>query len=93
MQPDVMLTCPLPVIVLTKSCPRTALFHNSTCASGASTAADGRSVLVGDAPGQVGHTMDVVDAILHSRGFTFSDVTRAIAYFKHPDDTPSFDAW
>ena len=59
----------------------------------ASIAADGSSVWVGDAPRQVAHTMEVVDSILRSRGFTFADVTRAIAYFKHPDDTPAFDAW
>ena len=59
----------------------------------ASIAVDGSSVWVGDAPRQVAHTMEVVDAILRSRGFTFADVTRAIAYFKHPDDAPAFDAW
>jgi len=59
----------------------------------ASIAADGRSVRVGDAPGQVARTMDVVGAILRSRGFAFSDVTRAIAYFKHPDDAAAFDTW
>jgi hypothetical protein len=37
--------------------------------------------------------MDMAGAILRSRGFAFSDVTRAIAYFEHPDDAPSFDAW
>jgi enamine deaminase RidA (YjgF/YER057c/UK114 family) len=59
----------------------------------ASIAPDGRSVWVGDAPRQVALTMDVVEAILRSRGFAFADVTRAIAYFKHPRDTPAFDAW
>ena len=59
----------------------------------ASIAADGRSVWIGDAPRQVALTMEVVEAILRSRDFTFADVNRAIAYFKNPGDMPAFDAW
>jgi hypothetical protein len=37
--------------------------------------------------------MEVVEAILESRGFGFSDITRATAYFKHSVDIPAFAAW
>jgi hypothetical protein len=37
--------------------------------------------------------MEVANAILISRGFNFSDVTRATAYFKNIQDAPAFDAW
>ena len=37
--------------------------------------------------------MQVIDAILRSRGFTFTDLTRATAYFKHSSDVPAFTAW
>jgi hypothetical protein len=30
---------------------------------------------------------------LASRGFNFSDVTRATAYFKNLQDAPAFDFW
>ncbi|MCP4375694.1 MAG: hypothetical protein GY794_05905 [bacterium] len=42
----------------------------------------GETVYQDDVPGQVDLTMRVVDAILEQRGMTWSDVTRAIAYFK-----------
>ncbi len=42
---------------------------------------------------QIDLTLQVVEAILVSRGFRFSDVTRATAYFKHLSDIPKFDAW
>ena len=38
-------------------------------------------------------TMEVVEAILASRGFDFSDITRATAYFKNRADMPEFPAW
>ena len=37
--------------------------------------------------------MDVVAAILRSRGFTFSDLARATAYFRHPADAGVFAEW
>ena len=37
--------------------------------------------------------MEVVEAILHSRGFNFSDVTRATAYFKNRADGRVFTEW
>ena len=90
------LQCPAPVYgsSFSRATEIASLNGRRLAVSGtASIAADGSSVWVGDAPRQVACTMDVVEAILRSRGFTFADVTRAIAYFKHPDDTPAFDAW
>ena len=37
--------------------------------------------------------MEVVKAILASRGFGFADITRATAYFKNRADMPAFAAW
>ncbi len=59
----------------------------------ASIALEGRTLWPGDARRQVGLTMGVVEAILHSRGFTLSDLTRATAYFKHPADLRTFSDW
>jgi hypothetical protein len=38
-------------------------------------------------------TMEVVESILASRGFAFSDITRATAYFKNRADMPALAAW
>ena len=59
----------------------------------ASLAPDGRTIAQGDARQQVALTMEVVEAILRSRGFTFVDLTRATAYFKHRSDVRAFRAW
>jgi enamine deaminase RidA (YjgF/YER057c/UK114 family) len=59
----------------------------------ASIAPDGRTAHVGDARRQIELTMEVVGAILRSRGQTFADVTRAVAYFKSPADFPLFAEW
>jgi hypothetical protein len=37
--------------------------------------------------------MDVVDAILRSRGYTYANLTRATAYFRHSTDAPLFAEW
>lgn len=90
------LQCPAPAYgsAFSRAAEIVSLQGRSLMVSGtASIAADGSSAWVGDAPRQVAHTMEVVDAILRSRGFAFADVTRAVAYFKHPDDAPAFDAW
>jgi enamine deaminase RidA (YjgF/YER057c/UK114 family) len=42
----------------------------------------GKTVYLDDVPGQIDLTMRVVHAILAQRNMTWSDVTRAIAYFK-----------
>lgn len=59
----------------------------------ASIAPDGSSARPNDLRGQIDLTMDVVLAILKSRGLSFADVTRAVTYFKRISDAPAFDAW
>lgn len=59
----------------------------------ASIAPEGRTLWVGDMRQQVDQTMNVVEAILRSRGMTFEDLTRATAYFKNPADAGMFAAW
>jgi len=53
----------------------------------------GKSMHPGDVMAQIELTMKVVNGILHSRGMTYADVTRATAYFKHPADAPAFAEW
>lgn len=68
--------------------------HRHLLISGtASIASDGHTAHVGDARRQVDLTMEVMRAILESRGQTFADVTRAVAYFKSPADYPLFAEW
>ncbi len=69
--------------------PRRHLYVSGT----ASIAPDGASVGDGDVDGQIRLTMDVVAAILRSRGMDWEDVTRAIAYFKDPRDAPRLEAY
>jgi enamine deaminase RidA (YjgF/YER057c/UK114 family) len=59
----------------------------------ASIAPGGKTLWVGDVCEQVELTMDVVEAILRSRGFEFADLTRATAYFRHPPDAGVFAEW
>ena len=59
----------------------------------ASIAPGGKTLWVGDVCRQVELTMDVVEAILRSRGFTFANLTRATAYFRHATDAGVFGAW
>jgi enamine deaminase RidA (YjgF/YER057c/UK114 family) len=59
----------------------------------ASIGPDGRSLHTDDLHGQIGLSMKVVQEILASRRFNFSDVTRATAYFKNIQDAPAFDLW
>jgi enamine deaminase RidA (YjgF/YER057c/UK114 family) len=54
---------------------------------------DGKTAWVGDAPKQIELTMDVVAAILRSRGMDYRHITRAIAYFQSRAFQPDFDAW
>jgi len=54
---------------------------------------DGRTAWVGDIEKQVALTMEVIAAILQSRGMDYRDVTRATAYFKAPEFMPAFEAW
>jgi enamine deaminase RidA (YjgF/YER057c/UK114 family) len=59
----------------------------------ASIAPGGETLWLGDVRKQVELTMDVVDAMLRSRGFTFADLTRATAYFRHATDAGVFAEW
>ncbi len=59
----------------------------------ASIAPGGRTLWPGNVDQQIDLTMEVVEAILVSRGFEFSDITRATAYFKNRADIPAFAAW
>ncbi|RME92422.1 MAG: hypothetical protein D6766_10125 [Verrucomicrobia bacterium] len=53
----------------------------------------GATAHVGDVEAQVATTMEVVHAILRSRGMDWADTTRAIAYFKHAHDTRAFEKY
>jgi len=57
----------------------------------ASIAMGGESAYIGDVDRQVDLTMDVVFAILESRGMTWSDVSRAIGYVKEKSDLAAFE--
>ncbi|NLH99278.1 MAG: hypothetical protein GX446_07270 [Chthonomonadales bacterium] len=57
----------------------------------ASIAPDGSTCHVGDLDGQIELTLDVVEAILRSRGMNWSDVTRATAYFRAGADAPALN--
>jgi enamine deaminase RidA (YjgF/YER057c/UK114 family) len=59
----------------------------------ASIAQGGGTDCLGNADGQVARTMEVVEAILDSRGMGWSHVSRAIAYFKHIEDVHSFERY
>lgn len=48
---------------------------------------------VGDIERQVGCTMRAVQAILESRGYGWTDVTRAIVYLKRPEYRAAWRAW
>lgn len=54
---------------------------------------DGRTAWIGNPRQQIELTMEVVEAILRSRGMEFRDTTRATAYFRQPDLKLLFDAW
>jgi enamine deaminase RidA (YjgF/YER057c/UK114 family) len=59
----------------------------------ASIEPDGKTAHIDDIEGQVCLTMEVVRAILQSRDMDWSDVNRAIAYFKHWEDIPVLDCY
>jgi enamine deaminase RidA (YjgF/YER057c/UK114 family) len=59
----------------------------------ASIAPGGQTLWPGDAGKQIALTMEVVEAILQARGFAFSDLTRATAYFKAGSDARLFAEW
>ena len=53
----------------------------------------GQTAWIGNPKKQIDLTMEVIAAILETRGMTYDDVTRATAYFQHPLFTPYFDRW
>jgi enamine deaminase RidA (YjgF/YER057c/UK114 family) len=59
----------------------------------ASIAPDGQTVHADDLGAQIELTMNVVEAILVSRGMGWADVTRAVAYFRDASDGPAFDEY
>ncbi|MCY2930202.1 MAG: translation initiation inhibitor [Planctomycetota bacterium] len=52
----------------------------------------GETVSLGDVAGQIDCTLEVVKALLASRGMGWGDVTRAVGYFKHAADAGAFNA-
>ncbi len=54
---------------------------------------DGNAMHLDDTKAQVARTMDVVHAILESRGAGWRDVVRAIVYFKDGEKIPLFHEW
>jgi len=66
-------------------------YHRSLYVSGtASIEPGGATAYVGNIEKQIALTMDVVYAILESRGMGWDDVTRAAAYFKNIKEAPLF---
>ncbi len=59
----------------------------------ASIAPGGETEHVGDLHAQIARTMEVVEAILESRSMAWSNVTRAVAYFKDREDAPAFEGY
>jgi len=68
--------------------------HRRLYVSGtASIDRSGKTVFLGDCRAQVKQTMEVVQAILRSRGMDWTDVTRSLAYFKKAPDAFLFGAY
>lgn len=64
-----------------------------TVSGTASIEPEGATAFVDDLEKQVDLTVRVIAAILDSRGMTFADVTRAIAYFNRDGCGPMFDRY
>jgi enamine deaminase RidA (YjgF/YER057c/UK114 family) len=65
--------------------------HSRLYVSGtASIDPSGKTAHIGEPQAQVKLTMEVVYAILKSRGMGWDNVKRAMAYFKHAKDAPIF---
>lgn len=59
----------------------------------ASIGEDGKTQYLGDMDAQVARTMEVVRAILNSCDMDWEDVTRAVAYYKEPQDDGAFSRY
>ena len=64
-----------------------------TVSGTASIEPGGKTVHIDKVPEQIALSMEVIDAILKTRGYTFADVTRASAYCKDPSTAAHFAAW
>jgi enamine deaminase RidA (YjgF/YER057c/UK114 family) len=65
--------------------------HRRLLVSGtASIGPEGDTAHLGDADAQVARTLDVVNAILESRGMGWADVARGVGHFKRAEDAPAF---
>lgn len=68
--------------------------HRHLIVSGtASIEPDGHTAHIDDLSGQMDLTFRVVNAILESRGMSFSDAIRGIAYLKNARDAATFERW
>lgn len=63
-----------------------------TISGTASIAASGETLHIGDVKKQIELTLDVVGAILQSRGMSWNNAVRVVAYFPNIDDLPLFEA-
>jgi len=63
-----------------------------TISGTASIAPSGETLYEGDVVNQIHLTLDVVEAILKSRGYEWANTVRAIGYFRDIKDLPVFDA-
>ncbi|MBN2131456.1 MAG: hypothetical protein JW741_18290 [Sedimentisphaerales bacterium] len=67
--------------------------HRRLYVSGtASIDEQGNTVFLDDPAAQLRKTMEVVQAILQARQMDWEDVVRALAYFKHHENAPLFEA-
>ena len=64
-----------------------------TISGTASIAPGGKTLWVGDVRKQIELSMDVVEAILRARGLSWTEVSRATAYFRHAADAAVFSEW
>jgi enamine deaminase RidA (YjgF/YER057c/UK114 family) len=90
------LQCPAPAYgsSFSRAMEITSLRGRRLLISGtASIAPGGETLWAGNLRQQINLTMEVVAAILASRGFRYADIDRATAYFKNRADIPAFAAW
>ena len=90
------LQCPAPAYgsSFSRAMETSANYGRRLFVSGtASIAPSGQTLWVGDVRQQVDQTMDVVEAILRSRGFSLPDLACATAYFRHPTDAGVLAEW
>jgi len=68
-------------------------FRRLLASGTASIARGGKTEHIGDTQAQIERSMEVMEAILKSRGMTFADTAFATAFIKHPADAPLFADW